>query len=76
MATGDIHISVVPSLSVVAPYVETNSYGNSVTYTTKSIASDPDTLALYINEQQASLSATLIQVLDGKNRLILVLKEN
>lgn len=76
MATGDIHISVVPSLSVVAPYVETNSYGNSVTHTTKSIASDQDILALYINEQQASLSATLIQVLDGKNRLILVLKEN
>lgn len=76
MATGDIHISVVPSLSVVAPYVGTNSYGNSVTHTTKSIASDPDILALYINEQQASLSATLIQVLDGKNRLILVLKEN
>lgn len=76
MATGDIHISVVPSLSVVAPYVETNSYGNSVTHTTKSIASDPDILSLYINEQQASLSATLIQVLDGKNRLILVLKEN
>ncbi len=76
MATGDIHISVVPSLSVVAPYVETNSYGNSVTRTTKSIASEPDILAFYINEQQASLSATLIQVLDGKNRLTLVLKEN
>jgi hypothetical protein len=76
MATGDIHISVVPALSTVASYQLDNAYGNTVTSTTKSIASEPEILSLYINEQQASLSATLIQILDGKNRLTLVLKEN
>lgn len=76
MATGDIHISVVPALSTVSPYQVDNAYGNTVTATTKSIASESEILSLYINEQQTSLSATLIQILDGKNRLTLVLKEN
>ncbi len=77
MATGDIHISVVPAVSAVARYNRVNEYGNTVSMTTKSIANDQALLAAYINGQQAASPAkTLIQVLDGKNRLTLVLKES
>ena len=77
MASGDIHISVVPAVSAVAHFTRVNEYGNSVTETTKSIASDPALLAQYINEvQDASPAKTLIQVLDAHPRLTLVLKED
>ncbi len=76
MASGDIHISVVPSLSTVASYTRVNPYGGTDTLTTKSISNDPTLLSLYINEQQTAKSATLLQVLDSGNRLTLVLKES
>ncbi len=77
MASGDIHISVVPAASAVAPYTRVNEYGKTVTLREKSIANEPALLAEYINGQQAASPAkTLIQVLDGKNRLVLVLKES
>ena len=75
MASGDIHISVVPSLSTVNPYTVNNAYGGTETLTTKSIGNDTALLELFINEQQAAKSATLLQVLDGGNRLTLILKE-
>jgi hypothetical protein len=77
MAAGDIHISVVPSLSTVNDFTVTNAYGGTETLTTRSIGNDPALLALYINEVQAASPAkTLLQVLDGGNRLTLVLKES
>ena len=77
MAAGDIHISVVPALSTVNSYTQTNAYGGTETLTTKSIGNDPALLALFINEVQAAAPAkTLFQVLDSGNRLTLVLKEN
>lgn len=78
MATGDIHISVVPATSATGtPYTYTNPYGTEITTTERSIASTPSVLAQYINEQQnASPAKTLIQILDGGNRLTLVLKED
>ena len=70
MASGDIHISVVPALSTVASYTEVNPYGNTVTQNTKSIASNPAILALYINQQQSAAPATtVLQVIAGGNRL-------
>ena len=78
MAAGDIHISVVPPTSAVAPYTYTNEYGNTVTSTEKSIAGNPDMLEIYINTTKNAIGAsgsTLEQILDGRNRLILVLKE-
>ena len=77
MAAGDIHISVVPPTSAVAPYTYTNEYGHEVTSTEKSIASNPDMLEIFINGvQDASPAKTLLQILDGRNRLTLVLKED
>ena len=75
MAAGDIYISIVPSLSTVAPYTVTNPYGGTDTLTTRSIGNDPTLLTLYINEVQAATPAkTLLQVLDSGNRLTLVFK--
>jgi len=77
MAAGDIHISVVPALSTVTPYTVTNPYGGTDTLTTKSIANDPALVAMYINKVQAASPAkTLLQVIDGGNRLTLILKES
>ena len=77
MASGDIHITVVPAVSTVQPYTYTNSYGNTVTSTERAIGPNPTILSKYINEQQdASPAKTLIQILDGGNRLTLVLKED
>jgi hypothetical protein len=77
MAAGDIHISVVPSLSTVNPYTVNNAYGGTETLTTKSIGNDPALIELYINQVQAASPAkTLLQVLDGGNRLTLILKES
>ena len=76
MASGDIHISVVPAVSAVAPYTRVNEYGKTVTLREKSIASEPALLAEYINSQLTSPTKTLLQVLDGGNRLTLVLKES
>ena len=76
MAAGDITVKVVPPLSAVAEYTVRNEYGNEVTLSEKSIARDPALLTIYINEQRAAASANLIQVLDGGNRLTLILQEN
>lgn len=76
MAAGDITVKVVPPLSAVAEYTIRNEYGNNVTLSEKSIARDPALLTIYINEQRAAASANLIQVLDGGNRLTLILQEN
>ncbi len=76
MASGDITVKVVPPLSAVAQYTVRNEYGNDVTLSEKSIARDPALLTIYINEQRAATSSNLIQVLDGGNRLTLILQEN
>jgi len=76
MATGDITVKVVPPLSATAEYTIRNEYGNDVTLSEKSIARDPALLTIYINEQRAATSSNLIQVLDGGNRLTLILSEN
>jgi hypothetical protein len=76
MATGDITVKVVPPLSAVAQYTIRNEYGNDVILSEKSIARDPDLLTIYINEQRAAASANLLQILDGGNRLTLILSEN
>jgi len=61
----------------VNDFTVTNAYGGTETLTTRSIGNDPALLALYINEVQAASPAkTLLQVLDGGNRLTLVLKES
>jgi len=77
MASGDIHITLVPGLSTVGPFTRVNEYGNTVTLTEKPLAGDPTLLAQFINEQQAASPAkTLVQVLDGNGRITLVLKES
>ena len=76
MASGDITVKVVPPLSAVAQYTVRNEDGNDVTLSEKSIARDPALLTIYINEQRAATSSNLIQVLDGGNRLTLILQEN
>ena len=76
MASGDIHISIVPALSTVGNYTVTNSYGNEVTLNEKSIAQHPHLLQLYINEQLTSPTKTLVQILESGNRLTLVMKES
>ena len=77
MAAGDIHVKTVPPLSAVAEYTIRNEYGNDVTLSEKSIARDPALLTIYINQQQnASPAKTLLQVLDGGNRLTLIFKES
>ena len=75
MASGDIHITLVPGLSTTGPYTRINEYGNTVTMTEKPLSSDPTLLAQFINEQQAAIPATLLQILDGNGRITLVLKE-
>lgn len=77
MASGDIHITLVPGLSTVGAYNRTNEYGHTVSVTEKPLAGNPTLLAQFINEQQAaSPSKTLLQVLDGNGRITLVLKES
>jgi len=78
MASGDIHVTVVPAVSTVEAYTYTNDYGNTVTSTEKMIAGDPVVLSKYINEQQAATPAkTLLQVLDQAGpRIVLVFKES
>jgi len=77
MASGDIHITLVPGLSTVGPFTLVNEYGNTVTLTEKPLSSDPTLLAQFINEQQAASPAkTLLQVLDSSGRFTLVLKES
>ena len=76
MAAGDITVKVVPPLSAVAQYTIRNEYGNDVILSEKSIARDPDLLTIYINEQRAATSSNLLQILDGGNRLTLILSEN
>ena len=77
MASGDIHITVVPAVSTVAPYPVVNAYGHQGTTNEKSIASNPALLSQFINEtQDAAPAKTLIQVLDREKRLTLVLKED
>jgi len=76
MAAGDITVKVVPPLSAVAQYTIRNEYGNDVILSEKSIARDPALLTIYINEQRAATSSNLIQILDGGNRLTLILSEN
>lgn len=77
MATGDIHITTVPAVSSVTPFTRPNEYGTVTTYTEKSIAADTILLSQFINEQQAAAGggSELLQILDGGNRLVLVLKE-